>query len=71
MLTNLISDYRDDLLFAHILIFLRIIGEIPKTAHGEQIPPPPIFDFVYFLFYAYFRLGYIKVRLPRRVRKEV
>ena len=31
---------------------------IPYTAHGAQITPTPlIFDFVYLLFYAYFRLG--------------
>ena len=42
------------------LIIKTLFGEIPYTAHGAQIPPPLIFDFL-FSFYAYFRLskGYV------------
>ncbi len=36
----------------------------------QKYPPPPYF-FVFSSFYAYFRLGQVKLYLPRRVRKEV
>ena len=48
----------------------RVIGEIPYTAHGAQIPPPLIFDFCLFFVFMLI-LGYVRLGLPRRIRKEV
>ncbi len=43
-------------------IMEKTIGGIPFTAHRAQILPLLIIDFVY--FYAYFKLGYVKVDCP-------
>ncbi len=40
------------------------MGGISYTAHGAQPPlPPPIFIFVFHMFYAYYRLGSVSFRL--------
>ncbi len=51
-----------------------LVGGIPYIAHGAQLPPPSYFFFLFFsCFYAYSRLGQVKLwlGLPYRVRKEV
>ena len=51
-------------------LWKKTIGGIPFTAHRAQIIPPLIFNFCFSHFYAYFRLGLVKLGLglPRRVR---
>ncbi len=44
-------------------------GRIPYNAHGGQIPPPFFLFFLYSFFFILF-LGYVRLGLPRMVRKE-
>ncbi len=38
-----------------VILFIMVVGGIPYTAHGAQIPP--LFNFYFSCFYVYFILG--------------